>query len=112
MTSYGTVHPLDTAYDTAHIFIVLRQAGSLTLGTSHLSVLLYLGLSSISSLSPPRIPLIADNMEIQDNLGYPQTFSPDNVDIRYIALRPLSFGSYWNYHCFILIYRASGVRSS
>src|SRR5882757_4476424 len=50
MTSYGTVHPLDTAYDTAHLFIVLRQAGSPTLGISHLSVLLYLGLALISSL--------------------------------------------------------------
>jgi len=46
-------------------------------------------------LSPPCVPLIADNMEIQDNLGYPWTFSPDNVDIRYIALHPLSSGSYW-----------------
>src|SRR5882762_8465275 len=50
MTSYGTVHPLDMVYDTAHLFIVLRQVGSPTLGTSHLSVLLYLGLSPISSL--------------------------------------------------------------
>jgi len=69
-------------------------------------------LPSMSSLSPPRVPLIADNMEMSDNLGYPWTFSPDNVDIRCIALRPLSCGSYWNYRCFILIYRASGVRSS
>src|SRR5882762_9879256 len=109
-----------------------------TLGTSHLSVFTHLGLSphfflipvlesrkdnldiqvkcrdlpSMSSLSPPRVPLIADNMEMPDNLGYPWTFSPDNVDIRCIALRPLSCGSYWNYRCFILIYRASGVRSS
>src|SRR5882757_11319094 len=50
MTSYGTVHPLDTVYDTAHIFFVLRQAGSPTLGTSHLSVFTHLGLSPISSL--------------------------------------------------------------
>src|SRR5882762_4555251 len=50
MTSYGTVHPLDMVYDMAHIFIVLRQTGSLTLGTSHLSVFTYLGLSPISSL--------------------------------------------------------------
>src|SRR5882762_9181053 len=28
------------------------------------------GLPSISSLSPPHVPLSADNMEIQDNLGY------------------------------------------
>src|SRR5882762_8566862 len=29
-------------------------------------------LPSMSSLSPPRVPLIADNIEIQDNLGYPR----------------------------------------
>src|SRR6267378_1483574 len=50
MTSYGTVHPLDMVYDMAHLFIVLRQTGSPTLGTSHLSVFLYLGLSLISPL--------------------------------------------------------------
>src|SRR5882762_1767295 len=50
MTSYGTVHPLDMVYDTAHLFIVLRQVGSPTLGTSHLSVFTHLGLSPISSL--------------------------------------------------------------
>src|SRR5882762_11521659 len=81
--------------------------------TDNLDILVkFGGLPSMSSLSPPRVPLIADNMEMSDNLGYPWTFSPDNVDIRCIALRPLSFGSYWNYCCFILIYRASGVRSS
>src|SRR5882762_2605918 len=50
MTSYGTVHPRDMAYDMAHIFIVLQQQVPSTLGTSHLSVFTHLGLSPISSL--------------------------------------------------------------
>src|SRR5882757_11050465 len=50
-------------------------------------------LPSMSSLSPPRVPLSVDNMAIQDNPRYPWTLSPDNVDIRDIALCPLSSGS-------------------
>src|SRR6267378_5151951 len=97
MTSYGTVHPLDTVYDMAHIFLVLRQqvpdpwnlpsiGSPLSWFIPHFLLIPVLesrkdnldiqvkfgGLPSMSSLSPPRVPLIADNMEIQDNLGYPR----------------------------------------
>src|SRR5882762_10952494 len=48
-------------------------------------------LPSMSLLSPPRVPLSADNMEIQDNLGYPRPLARTTsiFDISPFALYPL-----------------------
>src|SRR5882762_1617258 len=117
--------PPDMVYDMAHLFIVLRQAGSPTLGTSHLSVLLYLGLFHISPLFlfwnlgqitstfrlnvgtyPPclRYP---HHAYPSSRITWKYQITPDTpgplartTSIFVISpFHPLSFGSYWNYRC-------------